>query len=616
MSKDTGTGSGLLSKVVKFVTSPTTHWADLDRPISDEGNTESRLALKEMIERKRRNDFVRNRELDMLRKLRRRERVPGEEAAAAAASFYPSSQPPRTGERARTLEKIDQIEAQMATSWFKRKNTDGVAPVAPIDAQPHPQTGGAPQAAPHHAPRTADTALASATPAPGDTAYARTTPTPLSERAPVRPLERPPVRELPPLAFGTTTLPGAESAQASRAAPAAPAPVPLEQPFTVTQPMVAFGGAEDFNVEVLIEARQDPEIEEAAIRFANGDTAGAEAGLRALLAEGGPRADDVDTWLTLFDLYRASGQQTRFDDAALDFAARFGRSPPQWALVTERASAPAPMLPTATTTGLFHWVCPSSVGTQSVATLKATLGRQAPPWRIDWRHLKAIDPAALPALIEALQHLANTAVRVKFLGAETLLALLTEQSPTDDRETDPQWWEARLAVLRVMGDIDEFEVVALNYCVTYEVSPPAWEDPQSRYTPMNEEGKTLQPSAFGDDARDPADPVSFSATDVRHAAGQPHDDGVAKGELAGELVGSAEDALRKLHGSVSTLVYEINCRQLLRADFGAAGDLLNWAMATQAQGKSITFKQVNRLVAAFFGVVGINGVARILLRVD
>ena len=58
--KDPGAGGGgLLSKVVRFVKSPTTHWSDLDRPDGDAGDSESRLALKEMIERKRRNDFVR-----------------------------------------------------------------------------------------------------------------------------------------------------------------------------------------------------------------------------------------------------------------------------------------------------------------------------------------------------------------------------------------------------------------------------------------------------------------------------------------------------------------------------------------------------------------------------
>ena len=135
MSKDSGQGSGLLSKMVKFVKSPTTHWSDLDRPEGNGGDTESRLALKEMIERKRRNDFVRNREFDMLRKVRRRETLRDSDLAAGP-SFYPSSQPANTGERARTLKKIDEIEAQMSTAWFRRQQGEagGAAKEAGADA--------------------------------------------------------------------------------------------------------------------------------------------------------------------------------------------------------------------------------------------------------------------------------------------------------------------------------------------------------------------------------------------------------------------------------------------------------------------------------------------------
>ena len=75
MSEDTEPKSSgrLLSKVVKFITRPTTDWADLNRVDTGESQpSESSLALKEMIERKRRNDFVRTRELEMLRKARKR----------------------------------------------------------------------------------------------------------------------------------------------------------------------------------------------------------------------------------------------------------------------------------------------------------------------------------------------------------------------------------------------------------------------------------------------------------------------------------------------------------------------------------------------------------------
>jgi hypothetical protein len=163
-------------------------------------------------------------------------------------------------------------------------------------------------------------------------------------------------------------------------------------------------------------AKQDPEIEEAAIRFANGDAAGAEAVLLDLVAESGSRREDVHTWLTLFDLYRCMGEATKFDDAAFGFA-----------VVTEAASAPAPIAvaPTAISTGRFNWTCPSTMGTQSVAALKATMDRHAPPWRIDWRHLKTVEPAALPALLDVLKRWGETPAQLKFLGAERLLQALT-----------------------------------------------------------------------------------------------------------------------------------------------------------------------------------------------
>ncbi len=61
------------------------------------------------------------------------------------------------------------------------------------------------------------------------------------------------------------------------------------------------------------EFAHDPELEEASIRFANGDDAGAEAGLMEVLGPQGARIDHDETWLTLFDLYRATGQQDRFE---------------------------------------------------------------------------------------------------------------------------------------------------------------------------------------------------------------------------------------------------------------------------------------------------------------
>src|SRR6187549_4275203 len=113
--------TGLLSKVVKFVKNPTTNWADLDQQESDRESSYSKQMLKEMIERKRRNDFVRKREFDMLRKMRRSEVLAGQDPGLRP-SFFQSSMPSKPDDRATTLKKIDEIEAQMSMQWWKTKH--------------------------------------------------------------------------------------------------------------------------------------------------------------------------------------------------------------------------------------------------------------------------------------------------------------------------------------------------------------------------------------------------------------------------------------------------------------------------------------------------------------
>ncbi len=76
--------------MVKFVRNPATNWGDLDHKESDRESSYSKQLLKEMIERKRRNDFVRKREFDMLRKLRKRETLTGDDLGARP-SFFQSS---------------------------------------------------------------------------------------------------------------------------------------------------------------------------------------------------------------------------------------------------------------------------------------------------------------------------------------------------------------------------------------------------------------------------------------------------------------------------------------------------------------------------------------------
>ena len=91
----------------------------------------------------------------------------------------------------------------------------------------------------------------------------------------------------------------------------------------------------------------------------------------------------------------------------------------------------------------------------------------------------------------------------------------------------------------------------------------------------------------------------------------------ARVELSGQLVGDIGATLQRLDeqlgGSVSL---EVDCSHLLRVDFIAAGDLLNWVLSKRAENRSVQFVDAHRLVALFFGAMGINEHARVLVPRD
>jgi len=92
---------------------------------------------------------------------------------------------------------------------------------------------------------------------------------------------------------------------------------------------------------------------------------------------------------------------------------------------------------------------------------------------------------------------------------------------------------------------------------------------------------------------------------------------VATVELAGQIVGDATEALDILEARMSGAdVLVISCARLMRIDFSAAGTLLNWVTARQAEGRQVQFVEVHRLVAAFFNVIGISEHARVIPRRD
>ncbi|HQQ69090.1 MAG TPA: STAS domain-containing protein, partial [Alicycliphilus sp.] len=290
-----------------------------------------------------------------------------------------------------------------------------------------------------------------------------------------------------------------------------------------------------------------------------------------------------------------------------EYAARFGRSAPLWFSLPEqlgmhqqaKTAAPAAV-------PLEHsWMAPATLTQQSVAALQASLARSAPPWALNWSRLAEIEAPAVAALAQQFEDWSGREVQIRFAGASVLQALLQAQTPSGERSSAPAWWRLRMAALRLMGRHDEFEFVALDYCVTYEVSPPAWVSPRCAYS--------------GDDGAAPAVVLDGPDSDLflsGFAVSQPA--GAEEGPAAalqGQINGDATPVLQPLEAMAragAPLV--VSCERLIRIDFAAVGSVLNWAAEQQAQGRAVYFTQLHRLVAVLFNVIGINDHARVVLR--
>ncbi|HEX4233711.1 MAG TPA: hypothetical protein VH041_05350 [Caldimonas sp.] len=565
--KDT---TSFFRKVVKFVANPATEWTDLDAQ-----NDESREAdyakgeLKAMIERKRRNDFVRKREFDMLRKVRR-EGLSGEQLAALGGSSRLDDSEPRTAETparqdAGVKAKIDEIEQQMVGDGYS--NTQRRAPEF------------------YNAPTQ---------PAPLDVSKLRPAANPSQLGGRVSDF-------VPAPAPAAPTAAPAPAAQQAQRAPAVAA-IRLEMPQ-----------AEEFSKAFAVassEVTHDPELDEAVIAFANADFEQCEQALSGLTGLGGTRSQHAETWLVLFDLYRATGQQHKFESLALDYAQQFGWSAPQWfslpKMVAEAAGEERPN--SSRIEGQVGWVCPHYLDAEAVARLSSLALQMPLPWVFDWGALQTIDAEAAGRLSELFRSWMPQDLDMRWLSGERLFAVLQDAAPTGVRDVDPAYWQLRLDALRMSNRPDHFDEAAIDYCVTYEVSPPSWEAARCtvRIAGSNQ-GTTHPPISVVSDVS-----TSFQESQITDAAQLVE---VGTVELSGQLIGDISTTLKKMDNELGTAkIVNVSCARLIRVDFIAAGDLLNWVLARRSENRTVGFIDAHRMVALFFGAMGINEHATVKVR--
>lgn len=320
-------------------------------------------------------------------------------------------------------------------------------------------------------------------------------------------------------------------------------------------------------------------IDEAAILFANAQTALAEQILQAALQDEALGAAAPLAWNMLFDLYQVTGQRAQFDALSIGFAGKFETSPPAW------ADAPAlAVIKTADKMAIpsiaFAGVLNAQIGKQLARAQK--LAESHPALRLEFVRVSAVDPVGCGLLLRVLKKLQNAGLELVLVGAPQLADKIRAILAVGRRDETEAPWLLLLEILRLLNREQEFEESSIDYCVTFEVSPPAFIAPEARVTTAQED------SCVEDSTEDAFVMPLLIEGDTR------------------QLI-STITAFAAQHDPAI-----LDCSQLARVDFSAAGQLLNGLASVT--GKTVELHNVNHLVAALLHVLGMQHIARILPR--
>ncbi len=325
-------------------------------------------------------------------------------------------------------------------------------------------------------------------------------------------------------------------------------------------------------------------IEEGAILFANGQAEAAEAVLRAAIEADDLGAQKIVAWLMLFELLNQRGDHAGFEKLSTVFAMRFQSSPPGWidyaGMQQEAAKAAAPAAAAVT--------LPAALDGNIVKQIDELKAKAAasPSLLLDVSGVRSIDLAGAELLLRVINAFKKSTQELIVQGVEQLLTPLRGAVEAGRRDASDAAWLLLLEVLRLLGRQDDFDETGIQYCITFELSPPSWEAP-----PANIKARAAS-------AAKPAAGANLNPLDWRG------------------VIGAESEQLfnRLLAESRTNKHLSIECMQLRRMAFASGSSLLTHVMKLRQTGASVEFRNVNALINALFQLLGIGALSTVQQR--
>jgi len=312
------------------------------------------------------------------------------------------------------------------------------------------------------------------------------------------------------------------------------------------------------------------DIEQVAVLYANGQDAAARS-LLDIYIRSYPGEEGLRFWRMYFDLLQQLGDRAAFEKLSVEFAETLEMSSPTWreqskkvVVKQEAGVVNVPLQGVLTADNL-----------NQLAPLTAALEKKQPV-RLDCSKLIGCDDAISECLGQSLLLARRQNIAVGIDGAEALLARLQGRLTVGQAEHLPAWM-LMLELLQRYGTQEAFEEKAVDYAVTFELSPPSWE--------------TTKLAAL------PAAAMAAPIDDAHH--------------LSGELRNARFDELKEVFERCEAPVLDFSA--VRRLDFFSAGQLVNRLAPLKAAGREVIIRSPNHLVAELMAVVGLNKFARIIV---
>ena len=355
-------------------------------------------------------------------------------------------------------------------------------------------------------------------------------------------------------------------------------------------------------------------LENAALLHASGQSDVARTLLGGAISNDPLTRELPRAWHSQFDLLQRAGDHAGFEQLALEYVTQFEASPPPW---DDRRKA----VPKSQRT-LAGYFAISQINVKTALEIPARAGRFA-SLKIDVSTVSIFEELGCRRMVDVLRRLRRQCFPVVFQGVENLKKQIAEKAKSGIARNEGVWL-LDLEVLQWSNNARAFDERALEYAVTFEMSPPSWEPLADELLQKAAATGAVAPAALA--AVSSTVPVAASlVTGTSNGARTAKDANGTKGVTSGNGANGSTDAITEavamkgaLAGptdpqmmAISTFAADrtwipIDFTQVDRIDFVCAGSMQNMLSGLIASGKEVQVMGASPIVEALLLLIGLD----------